>query len=213
MRGKEVVKELQGGPEGRQRALPRHRRRPRGRGHLVAPPRAAEAQGAGQADGVPRDHQVRHRPRRGQPPWHRLRPGRRGRDPPHPRPPLRLRGLAGAVAPGQPRPVGRPGAEPVDPPRRRARARAHARSSPPATGTSSSSPATAPSFIGHARRPRRHQGRHRQGLRRRRPAERQGRRRRRGARPAPGRRPAVVDRSRSAPSRRSRTAPRRRPRS
>ena len=67
----------------------------------------------------------RHRPRRQQPAGHRLRPRRRRRDPPHPRPAVRLRGVAGAVAAGQPRPVGRPGAEPVDPPDRRARARAH----------------------------------------------------------------------------------------
>ena len=76
----------------------------------------------GEADGVPRDHQGRHRPRREQPARHRLRPRRRRRDPAHPRPPVRLRGVAGAVAAGQPRPVGRPGAEPVDPPHRRARA-------------------------------------------------------------------------------------------
>ena len=79
----------------------------------------------GQADGVPRDHQGRHRPRREQPPRHRLRARRRRRDPPHPRPAVRLRGLAGAVAARQPGSVGRSGAEPVDPPDRRARARAH----------------------------------------------------------------------------------------
>ena len=98
--------------------------------------RAPQAEGAGQADGVPRDHCRRHRPRREQPTGHRLRARRRGRDPAHPRPAVRLRGVPRAVAAGQPRPVGRPGAEPVDPPDRRARARASP-SSAPATGTSS----------------------------------------------------------------------------
>ena len=40
---KQVVSAAEGGAEGRQRALPRHRRGPRGRGDLVAPPRGAEA--------------------------------------------------------------------------------------------------------------------------------------------------------------------------
>ena len=56
---------------------------------------------------------------------HRLRARRRRRDPPHPRPPLRLRGVARAVAAGQPGPVGGAGPEPVDPAHRRTRARAH----------------------------------------------------------------------------------------
>ena len=47
-------------------------------------------------------------------------PRRRRRDPPDPRPPVRLRGVTGAVAQGQPGPVGRPGAEPGHPPRGRA---------------------------------------------------------------------------------------------
>ena len=80
---------------------------------------------------------VGHRPRRQQPAGHRLRPRRRRRDPAHPRPPVRLRGVAGAVAAGQPGPVGRARAEPVDPPDRRARARAHRLRRRPATGTSS----------------------------------------------------------------------------
>ena len=49
----------------RRRALPRHRRGPRGRGHRLAPARDAEAQGPGQADGLPRDHPA---PRSGPPP-------------------------------------------------------------------------------------------------------------------------------------------------
>ena len=47
----------EGRAQGRQRALPRDRRGPRGRGHLVAPPRGAQATRPGEADGVPRDHQ------------------------------------------------------------------------------------------------------------------------------------------------------------
>ena len=110
--------------EGRQRAVPRDGRGPRGRGHQLAPARVPEAEDPGEADGVPRDHQGGDRPRRHQPARHRLRPRRRRRDPPPARPPVRLRGLAGAVAPGQPRPVRRSRAEPVGPPDRRARARA-----------------------------------------------------------------------------------------
>ena len=68
---------------------------------------------------------------------HRLRPRRRRRDAPHPRPAVRLRGVAGAVAPGQPGPVGRPRAEPVDPPDRASASASAWRSCPPATGTSS----------------------------------------------------------------------------
>ena len=144
--GKQVVKDLRGGAEGRQRALSRDRRRPRGRGDQLAPARAPQAEGAREADGVPRDHRGRHRPRGRQPARHRLRPRRRRRDPADPRPALRLRGVAGAVAPGQPRPVGRPGAEPVDPPDRRARARAHRVRRRRLLGHRRSSPAPPPSF-------------------------------------------------------------------
>ena len=91
-RGAQVVAELRIALEGRQRAVPRDRRGPRGRGDQLAPARAPQAEGAGQADGVPRDHRSRDRPRRQQPPGHRLRPRRRRRDAPHPRPPVRLRG-------------------------------------------------------------------------------------------------------------------------
>ena len=51
-------------------------------------------------------------------------PGRRPGDPPHPRPALRLRGLAGAVEEGHAAAVGRPRAVRGDPAGRRARARA-----------------------------------------------------------------------------------------
>ena len=60
----------------------------------------------------------------GQHPRARHRARRRAGDPPHPRPPLRLRGLAGALAQGRSRPLGRSRAVGGDPPRRRPRARA-----------------------------------------------------------------------------------------
>ena len=47
------------GAEGRRRAHPRDRRGPRGRGHRLARARGAAAEGAGEADGVPRDHAAR----------------------------------------------------------------------------------------------------------------------------------------------------------
>ena len=91
----------------------------------MAPARGALAEGPGQADGLPRDHQGRD-PARGQrDPRARPGPRRRPGDPPHPRPPLRLRGLAGPVEEGHDRPVRRPRAVRRDPPRRRPRARAH----------------------------------------------------------------------------------------
>ena len=55
-RGKDVVKELRAALKDAVRAVPRHRRGSRGRGHLVAPARGAQAEGAGEADGLPRDH-------------------------------------------------------------------------------------------------------------------------------------------------------------
>ena len=186
-RGKDVVKELRAALKDAVGAVPGHGRGSRGRGHLVAPPRSPEAEGAREADGVPRDHPLGHRARRGQPPGHRLRAGRRGRDPAHPRPALRLRGVAGAVAAGEPWPVGGAGAEPLDPPHRPARAGAHGlrgrrllgHRRPDGHGTG---------VHRHPRRGRRHQGGHRQGLRFRRPALRQRRGARRGGRPRAGRR-------------------------
>ncbi len=108
----------------RRRAPARDRRGSRGRGDRLAPARGAEAEGAGAADGLPRDHARgdRARPRRDA--RRRRAARRRAGVAAHPRPALRLRGLAGAVeedharALGRARPVGR------DAPRRRARARA-----------------------------------------------------------------------------------------
>ena len=92
--------------------------------------------GAGAADGVPRDHP------RGDPaghrraPRHRPAPGRRPGGPPHPRPPLRLRGVAGAVEEDQHRAC-RPGGCRAWPPASWSSASGRAwRSTPPATGTS-----------------------------------------------------------------------------
>ena len=111
--------------QGGRGALPGHGRGPRGRIHRLAPARSAQAAGPGAPPGVPRDH----------PPGHPGRPRRAARGGPvagggpgdaaHPRPPVRLPGLRGAVAEDQPRPVGGPGAEPGGAHRGGARARAH----------------------------------------------------------------------------------------
>ena len=77
-----------------------------------------------QADGVPRDHQGRDPGGHEQHPRARHRARRRAGDPPHPRPPLRLRGLAGALAQGRARALRRSRAVRRHPPRRRPRARA-----------------------------------------------------------------------------------------
>ena len=114
----------QGRAEERRRAAARHRPRPRGRGHRLAPARHAQAQGAGPPDGVPRDHRARHPRGRREPARPRPRPRRRPGDPPHPRPPLRLRGLAGAVEEGHAEAVGGPGAVGRHADHRAARARA-----------------------------------------------------------------------------------------
>ena len=178
--------------ERRQRAVSRDRRGPRGRSHQLAPARVPEAEDPRQADGVPRDHQGGHRSRRQQPPRHRLRPRRRGRDASTARPSVRLRGLAGAVAARQSRPVCRSSAEPIGSTDRRARARADR--------------VRAGGLLGHrtahrhrsgvhrnARQPRRRQGGDGQGLRQRRSRVEEGRRRaRRGSGTGSGRQPADV---------------------
>ena len=106
----------------RRRAPARDGRGPRGRGHRLAPARGAGAEGACEADGLPRDHQGRDPARRGGDPRPRPEHGRRAGDPPHPRPPLRLRGLAGPVEEGHDRPVRRSGAVRRHAPGRRPRA-------------------------------------------------------------------------------------------
>ena len=82
------------------------------------------AEGARAAHGVPRDHQA------GDPgppttPASSTRTWSTRRRPPHPRPPLRLRGLAGAVEEGHAAAVRRPRAVRGHPRHRRARTRAH----------------------------------------------------------------------------------------
>ena len=103
--------------EGRERALPRHRRGPRGRGDLVARPRGAQARPACRSSGwsstrspqqaieeaIANRARARHEARRG--------PG----GPPRPRPALRLRDVARGPAPGRRRDA-RPGGCRASPP-------------------------------------------------------------------------------------------------
>ena len=176
--------------QGRRRALPRHRRGPRGRGDRLAPARRAQAQGAGAPDGLPRDHQAGDPRRRGEPPRARPRPRRGPGGAAHPRPPLRLRGLPGPVAQGHVGPVGRPRAVRRHPDGRRPGARADALPGRVLLGPRGHlrrrrrpRPADVP---GQALLRRRLTGRPRRRLRRRRRARQEGRRpprplRRRGA--------------------------------
>ena len=117
----------EGGPEGRRRAHPRDGRGSRGRGDRLARARGVEAEGAGAAHGVPRDHAARD-PRGARPSARARHEARRGAGgPPHARPARRLGDVAGAVARVRPRPgrVGRTRAERRGAPRRGARARPH----------------------------------------------------------------------------------------
>ena len=109
---------------GRRRAAARDGRGPRGRGDRLAPARGAEAQGARPPDGLPRDHAPGDRARAGGNPPDRRAAGRRAGDPAHPRPAVRLRGLARPVAQDHERPLGGPRPVRGDAPRRPARARA-----------------------------------------------------------------------------------------
>ncbi len=92
--------QAQGPAQGCRRALPRHRRGPRGRGDRLAPLRRAQPQGAGPPDGLPRDHPAGDQRRGGQPSPDRHGPRRGAGGAPDPRPALRLRGQPGALAQG-----------------------------------------------------------------------------------------------------------------
>ena len=125
-RRREQVAKLRNARLRGERGLPGHRRGPRRRVDRLAPRRGALASGPGHAHGVPRDHAGRHPLGHRPSPRARPPPGRRAGGATDPRPSLRLRGLAGAVAKGRQRPVRRPRAERGHADRRRARARAHA---------------------------------------------------------------------------------------
>ncbi len=89
--------EVEAAGQAGQRGLPGLGRGPRGRVHRLAPARGAGAPGAGQADGLPRDHPPGHRAGRQRVAGPRPTPGRRPGGPADPRPPLRLRGVPGPV--------------------------------------------------------------------------------------------------------------------
>ena len=110
--------------DGRRRAPARDGRRSRGRGDRLAPARGAEAEGSRAADGLPRDHARRDRAGARRDARGRRAARRRAGDAAHPRPALRLRGLAGALEEGHARALGGPRAVGRDAARRRARARA-----------------------------------------------------------------------------------------
>ena len=96
-------------PQGRPH-LPRRRPRPRGRGHLLAPARAAEEGGAeGQVPPrrVPRDHEVGGHPRDREAREDLEGPGGRAAGPAHHRPAGRLRGLGAALEQRLARPLRR----------------------------------------------------------------------------------------------------------
>ncbi len=116
----------QAAAQGRRRAVSRHRRRPRGRVHRLASLRGALAHRPGQAHGLPRDHPGGHRPGRRGVAGPRPPPGRRPGGAADPGPPVRLRGVAGAVAQGHAPALGRAGAERGHPHGGRAGAGPHA---------------------------------------------------------------------------------------
>ena len=162
----------QGGGQGRLGGHPGDRPRPRGRVDQLAPQAVAQAQGPGAADRLPRDH------RGGDPGRPRARPRGRGREPgpcpgepPHPRPPLRLHAVAGAVEEGADRAQRRPGAERRGAAHRRARGRAAGLPHGQLLGSRGHAEERGGGRVrGHADPGRRPARCHRQGLRRPRPA-------------------------------------------
>ncbi len=103
--------QAQGPVEGRQGTLPGDGRRPRGRGHQLAPVRGAAAEGAGAAAGVPRDHRGGDPRCAEEPPRDRRAPGPGPGSPPHRRPPVRLRRFPAVVAEDPPAALGGPRAK------------------------------------------------------------------------------------------------------
>ena len=150
----------------------------------MAPRAGAQPPAADQAHGLPRDHPWRDRRRRRQPARDQRRPGPRAGDPAHPRPALRLRGLAGPVEEGHAAVVRRPRAVGGDPGDRRARAGPHAVPLRRLLGhhrdvrRRHGGPVGRPGQPQHVRRrpgcPRRRPHRQRTRLRRGRPAHREG---------------------------------------
>ena len=101
-------------------------RGPRRRGDRVAPAPGAAAEGARAPHGLPRDHPPGDRARPGRHPRGGQTPRRLAGDTPHPRPPLRLRGLARALEEGHAAALCGPRAVGGDAARRRPRAGAKA---------------------------------------------------------------------------------------
>ena len=164
-RGKDVVKELRALLKDASRAVPGHGRGPRGRDHLVAPPAAPEAQGAGEADGVPRDHPVGDQRRRRQSARPRRGPGRRGRDSSDPRS-ARTAGRCHRCCGGGSTAAWPPGGSRAPPPASSSSVNVTGwRSSPRPTGTSRPSWPPSPSFTATLATVRRDQGGDGQGLR------------------------------------------------
>ena len=158
----------QGRDEGRLGSDPRHRPGSRRRVDQLAPQAAAEAQGGGAPHRLPRDHRGGHpqRPRR-RARGRRREPGAGPGEPPHPRPPLRLHALAGAVEEGADRALRRPGPERGGAADRRARRRAAGVPDGELLGPRrDAQERRRPRIRRHAGPRRRSPGRHRQGLRR-----------------------------------------------
>ncbi len=116
--------QAQGSGQRRQPTVSGDRRRPRGRGHQLAPPRVAEAENSGPSAGVSRNH-GRSDPRSaGTPARYRRCAGASPGNAADHRPAVRLRGFAPAVAQGPAAALGRTGAKRRRAVDRRARTRA-----------------------------------------------------------------------------------------
>ena len=195
----------------RRRAPARNGRGSGGGGDRLASEGGAEAQGPGAPHGLPRDHEGRDQARARRDEGHRRTARRRPGDPSHPRSPLRVRGLTGALEEGDASPFGRPGAVRRHPARGRARARADAVRRRPVLGRARHLRAR----VVRGPAGRRGWKAHRAGsrLRRGRLGRLRDPRARRGARQRARRRPRRAGRSPSARSTRSRTRAARPPRS